>query len=121
MKYIILLLSLSILGCKKTEKSDSDCFNVKVLGSVCGVVVLQIQDPAFENLGVDGWYNPFDKKVYDNVFLLKNYCDNIGVDNKDVFKVKLKNETTINNNCYVCYALFPGNLPNIQLAVTACE
>jgi hypothetical protein len=121
MKYIILLLSLNILGCKKNEKLDTNCFNVKTVTSFCGVVVLQIQDPAFEYLGVDGWYNPIDKKTYDNVFLLKNYCDNIGVDGKDVFKVKLKNESTINNNCIVCLAIFPGATPTAALAVSTCE
>jgi hypothetical protein len=109
------------MGCKKNQKSDSQCFNVKIISSICSTTVLQIQDPAFEYLGEDGWLNPLDNKIYDNVFTLKNYCDNINRDGKVIFKVKMKEGTDINYNCVVCLALFPGPVPKTQLALMPCD
>jgi hypothetical protein len=86
---------------------------------------VQIQDPAFQNYGQNGWLNPMDNQRYDHVFLIQNYCTNANTIDASMrnggaaFKVRFTaNEST--GNCITCLAILT-NRPTVTLAVKPCE
>mgnify|MGYP006866638837 CR=1 FL=1 len=85
MKYNLLLLLCStfLFSCKK--KTTEQCFKVKWLDGICAINIYQIQDSAYMYLGEDNYILSKDGKVYDNIFVQSNYCDNIILKQKFYF------------------------------------
>lgn len=64
-------------GCEKTEEELlQQCFKAKILDEICGTAVLQIQDPAYYQFGIDGYQ--LDGVTYDHVFSTELSCADLG-------------------------------------------
>jgi hypothetical protein len=97
--FIVFLFALSIchLQCNSHQKLTGT-FKAKLVATLCGQHIVQIEDSKFYKLGTD-W------KEYKNVFAVANHCDFV--------KAALKSEDTFNcmivekadeENCIVCEA-----------------
>lgn len=69
----IAIAGLLFSGCEKTEEELlQQCFTIKILDEVCGTAVVQIQDEAYYQYGVNGY--ELHGLVYDHVFSTEFSC-----------------------------------------------
>jgi hypothetical protein len=70
---IILLLGLLLNACQSDETQiPTQCVKVKIIATICGMAVLQIQDPAYYGYGEKGWAS--GGQVFDHVFFTEFSC-----------------------------------------------
>lgn len=114
-----------IVGCNKQTVSG-ECVNFKIISTICGHAVLQIQDAAYFEKGEDGYIGP-NNKVFDHVFYTEFSCRDqerlnklarpslIGYEFNAVFVNK--NQT---GNCVRCDAIV-SPLPKTKLSIQICD
>ncbi|TDO28574.1 hypothetical protein [Sediminibacterium goheungense] len=108
-----------IVACEKNETTQSkDCVPVKILDVVCNSAVLQITDPAYYHLGVNGYEK--NGITYDHVFTTilpcklpsnNNSRPNMGVADKPFYVQILDQPEASDPNCGSCAAIV-SNAPN---------
>jgi hypothetical protein len=124
MKYLPTLLILAFASCKK--QTQTSCFEIKYVDGMCYTNVFQIITPAFKHLGQSNWTRQQDGKVFNNVFVLQNHCEDLGSTFNAIdstFAVRLlNNNETINTTCFTCQAAY-NNPPTKSLALksTNCD
>ena len=116
----IVLISIGFIGisCEKTEVAYiTTPFKVKIIGEICGNAVVQIQDTAFYQYGMDGFTK--DGVSYNHVFTTQFSCSDLEklqtlTANKTglVVKVQLLNSAKSEPNCVKCEAAVP-NAPSL--------
>ena len=74
---------------------------------------------AYMYLGEDNYILSKDGKVYDNIFVQSNYCDNIILTSDNTAMVKLNNERD-NLSCVICLAAYV-NPPSKNLSIKQCR
>jgi hypothetical protein len=112
-----ILFSSLLFSCKK--EASKDCFTIKYIDGTCATNIYQIQDANFEYLGEDNWVAAKDNQVYNNVFTLENYCDEIMLQSDSTAKVYLSTGK-IKYDCYYCLAAYPKATPK-RLQVKQCK
>jgi len=130
-KYSILLMSFCLIlfaACEKTEATNPEgCVQVRILDQVCNSAVLQITDPAYYNLGVNGYQK--DGITYDHVFTTIFSCQalsnnnmrpNMGVADKPFYVQILEQPEAGDPNCGSCAAIV-SNAPNKLIHVKFSE
>jgi len=114
---LLLLCSTFLFSCKK--ETTEQCFKVKWIDSICAINIYQIQDSVYMYLGEDNYILSKDGKVYDNIFVQSNYCDNIILTSDNTAMVKLNNERD-NLSCVICLAAYV-NPPSKNLSIKQCR
>jgi hypothetical protein len=120
----ILLATLALTSCKK--QNPTGCFKVKYVDGMCYTNVFQIITPGFKHLGQPNWTRQQDGKVFNNVFVLQNHCEDLGSTynaTDSTYTVRLlNNNETINTNCITCYAAYNNPpLKSLALKSTNCD
>jgi hypothetical protein len=94
---VLLILSLVSFQCNSSKKL-SGTFKAKLVATLCGQHIVQIEDSNFYKLGTD-W------KEYKHVFAVANHCDFVkaGLKAGDVFTCTVV-EKAEEENCMVCQA-----------------
>ncbi len=125
---MLFLLVLGMSACEKNEqKSLNGCIQVTVLDAICNTAVLQILDPAYYHLGVNGYQK--NGITYDHVFTTVFPCklpqNNTGRPNQGIadkpFYVKLLEQPEPGDpNCGTCLAIV-SNAPDKLLYVSASD
>lgn len=129
--FIILssLLLLALAGCEKNDHNNTDgCIQVKVLDAVCNSAVLQILDPDYYHLGVNGYQK--NGVIYDHVFTTVFPCklpDNVysgrpnqGVADKPYYVKIIDQPEPSDPNCMTCAAIV-SNAPNKFLHISVSQ
>ncbi|MBX9783618.1 MAG: hypothetical protein K2X48_10025 [Chitinophagaceae bacterium] len=95
--FSFLIVSLGNLQCKPSKKL-SGTFKAKLVATLCGQHIVQIEDSNFYKPG-SNWKN------YKHVFAVANHCDfvNAGLKAGDVFECRIVEKAT-EENCIVCEA-----------------
>jgi len=115
---ILFCLALAAgMGCEKTNSGLPDqSFRIKIIDEICGSAVVQIQDAAFYEYGVNGYVK--SDSTYDHVFTTRFSCSDLAkmqtltADKSGlVVKVKLIKEAQPEPDCVTCAAVVP-NAPN---------
>lgn len=113
-KYWLVILSLVLASgsCTKADISEK-VFRVKIIDEVCGNAVVQIQDPALYQYGVNGYVNA--DATYDHVFTTRFSCADMAkiqtltADKRGlVVKISLINNQISEPGCSTCAATIPG-------------
>jgi hypothetical protein len=86
--------------CNK-QMDASDTFQAKLVASFCAYDIVEIQDAAFFDKGMN-WTNSTGT-AYKNVFAVKNHCDfaKAGIHVGDVFTCRILSKDDV-QNCMVC-------------------
>ncbi len=115
---ILFCLVLAVgTGCQKTNTELPDqSFRIKIIDEICGSAVVQIQDTAFYEYGVNGYVKA--DSTYDHVFTTRFSCSDMAkmqtltADRSGlVVRVKLIKEAQPEPDCVTCAAVVP-NAPN---------
>lgn len=108
----MLLLLLATGGCTKSEITEK-VFRVKIIDEICSNAVVQIQDPALYQYGVNGYVNA--GTMYDHVFTTRFSCADMAkmqtltADKKGlVIKIRLIENQISEPACSTCAATVPG-------------
>lgn len=108
----MLLLLLAAGGCTKSEITEK-VFRVKIIDEICSNAVVQIQDPALYQYGVNGYVNA--GTMYDHVFTTRFSCADMAkmqtltADKKGlVIKIRLIENQISEPACSTCAATVPG-------------
>jgi len=108
----MLVCSLVASSCSKSEISEK-VFRVKIIDEVCSNAVVQIQDPALYQYGVNGYVNA--DSTYDHVFTTRFSCADMAkmqtyTANKKglVIKIRLIDNMISEPACSTCAATVPG-------------
>lgn len=125
---MFIFCTVLILGCEKNEKiHPTGCVQVRILDAVCNSAVLQITDPAYYELGVNGYQK--DGIIYDHVFSTILPCTipsdnstrpNMGVADKPFYVQILEQPEASDPNCVSCMAVV-ANAPNKTIPVKFSE
>lgn len=93
----VTLLCVLFLQCNSSKKL-SGTFKAKLVATLCGQHIIQIEDASFYKLGIN-W------KDYKNVFAVANHCDfeKAGLKAGDTFTCIIV-EKAEEENCIVCEA-----------------
>lgn len=131
-KSAILLSSLFLLiftSCEKNEQNNAEgCVQVKVLDALCNTAVLQILDPDYYHLGVNGYQKngvTYDH-VFATVFPCKLYATTLpgrpvqGVADKPLYVKIIDQPEPSDPNCGTCAAVV-SNAPNKWLHVSVSQ
>jgi len=109
---VMLLLLLATGGCTKSEITEK-VFRVKIIDEICSNAVVQIQDPALYQYGVNGYVNA--GTMYDHVFTTRFSCADMAkmqtltADKKGlVIKIRLIENQISEPACSTCAATVPG-------------
>ncbi|HEY1019601.1 MAG TPA: hypothetical protein VGE25_11410 [Sediminibacterium sp.] len=109
---VLLSFLLAASSCSKSEISEK-VFRVKILDEVCSNAVVQIQDPALYQYGVNGYVN--SDSTYDHVFSTRFSCADMAkmqtltADKKGlVIKIRLIEKQISEPACSTCAATVPG-------------
>lgn len=129
--FSILLMAFSLAfltACEKTEETHPEgCVQVKILDAVCRSAVLQITDPAYYHLGVNGYVK--NGVTYDHVFTTIFPCKlpsdsiirpNTGVADRPFYVQILEQPEASDPNCGSCMAVV-SNAPNKILYIKFSE
>ena len=94
---ILIFFSLCLFQCNSSKKLSGP-FKAKLVATLCGQHIVQIEDSNFYKLGTD-W------KEYKHVFAVANHCDFVkkGLKSGDVFTCTIV-EKAEEENCIVCEA-----------------
>ncbi len=131
-KSAILLSSLFLLiftSCEKNEQNNAEgCVQVKVLDALCNTAVLQILDPDYYHLGVNGYQK--NGVTYDHVFATVFPCKlaattlpgrpEQGVADKPLYVKIIDQPEPSDPNCGTCAAVV-SNAPNKWLHVSVSQ
>ena len=108
----MLVCSLIASSCSKSEISEK-VFRVKIIDEVCSNAVVQIQDPALYQYGVNGFVSR--DTTYDHVFTTRFSCADMAkmqtltADKKGlVIKIRLIENMISEPACSTCAATVPG-------------
>lgn len=95
--FLLIAGSINLQQCNSAKKLSSP-FKAKLVATLCGQHIIQIDDPAFYKLGTN-W------KEYKHVFTVANHCDFVkaGLKEGDVFSCTITEKPT-EENCIVCEA-----------------
>lgn len=103
---------LAASSCSKSEISEK-VFRVKIIDEVCTNAVVQIQDPALYQYGVNGYVNA--DSTYDHVFTTRFSCADMAkmqtytADKKGLMvKIRLIEQQISEPGCSTCAATVPG-------------
>lgn len=109
---VMLLCLLAASGCTKSDISEK-VFRVKIIDEICSNAVVQIQDPALYQYGVNGYANA--DSTYDHVFTTRFSCADMAkmqtltADKKGlVIKIRLIENQISEPACSTCAATIPG-------------
>ncbi len=99
-------------GCTKSEISEK-VFRVKIIDEICSSAVVQIQDPALYQYGVNGYVRA--DSTFDHVFTTRFSCADMAkmqtltADKKGlVIKIRLIENQISEPGCSTCAATIPG-------------
>lgn len=108
----ILFVLLAGSGCAKSAVAEK-IFRVKIINEVCSNAVVQIQDPALYQYGVNGYVTA--DSTYDHVFTTRFSCADMAkmqtlTPNKKglVIRIRLIETQIIEPACSTCAATVPG-------------
>lgn len=129
--YSFLLMAFCLVfltACEKNEETHPEgCVQVRLLDAICRSAVLQITDPAYYHLGVNGYVK--DGVTYDHVFTTIFPCTlpsdnsarpNMGVADKPFYVQILEQPEASDPNCVSCMAVV-ANAPNKTIPVKFSE
>jgi len=128
----IILTSLFLFlstGCEKTEQNSTEgCVQVKVLDALCNTAVLQILDPDYYHLGINGYQK--NGVTYDHVFATVFPCKlptttfpgrpDQGVADKPFYVKIIDQPEPSDPNCGTCLAVV-SNAPSKWLHVSVSQ
>jgi hypothetical protein len=128
----IILTSLFLFisaGCEKTEQNNVEgCVQVKVLDALCNTAVLQILDPDYYHLGVNGYQK--NGITYDHVFATVFPCKSStstfpgtpdeGAADKPFYVKIIDQPEPGDPNCGTCLAVV-SNAPNKWLHISVSQ
>lgn len=121
---LYLFCLIMVFACKK--ENNHQCFKVKFIDSFCYTHIYQIISPEFKHLGQSSWIRQSDSMVFENVFVLDNFCEDLS-SSFDTFSknytVRLLAENEKKNfSCFTCQAEY-NNPPFKKLAIKsfACD
>lgn len=109
---VVLLFLLAASSCNKSEVTEK-VFRVKIIDEICSNAVVQIQDPALYQYGVNGYVSA--DSTYDHVFTTRFSCADMAkmqtytADKKGlVIKIRLMDKQLSEPGCSTCAATVPG-------------
>lgn len=125
--FITLLIIVSLASCHRNarnvekdiepttnnleQKKITGTFKSKLISSFCAYNIVQIQDSAFYNYGME--WTDTQGKTYRHVFAVKNHCDFSTANLKigEIFNCKIIEKPTI-ESCSVCMGFMEA--PSLQ-------
>lgn len=113
----LFFLIMGITQCNKPMHPNGT-FKAKLLASFCAFHIVEIQDSAYYDQGMD--WTDSQGKQYKHVFAVKNHCDfaKANVKTGDVFTCKILSRDS-ETNCAVCMGFM--ETPPLQKNIEAVQ